>query len=369
MKPLLEIKNRRHHLFKDFLLVAVLSSGISLVANAISRDFGFYYALIPGLMCVLIVAIIYFVDYFSNSSYETSLETLIITDEKNHVIPINRFEFSEDLFIAFQSVISENKTYESLWRDAFSHGIEQGKNGKAFVVEFMEYLFIRMISLELNSYFTNVDAEATEGIGRDQMPDVLIKNRVIEMISKPFQEREKFQRVIKKDDEPKGKVVYMGGEDGALFEELEIELPRKSKVCKKGNSLVIKNRNFNIVFDATFDGFSGVTPPYFEDFYMKRSIQNTNCHMVSLRMGIQVKPLLLFSMRDRQYLGWLDQISDEFINYFSFDKFLQRIDFEGAVTNHILFLNGLNRDEDNNKQEDNSASLAHFRIEKVELDN
>lgn len=58
MKPLSEIKTRRSHLFKDFLLVAVLSSGISLVANAISKDVSFYYALIPGLVCILLVAII-----------------------------------------------------------------------------------------------------------------------------------------------------------------------------------------------------------------------------------------------------------------------------------------------------------------------
>lgn len=366
MKPLSEIKTRRSHLFKDFLLVAVLSSGISLVANAISKDVSFYYALIPGLVCILLVAIIYIIDYFSNRSYETKIDTLFITDKENHVIPINRFDFSEDLFCAFQSVLSENKTYESLWEDAFSHGIAQGNNSKAFVVEFMEYLFIRMISLELNTYFTNVDSEAIEVIGRDQIPELLIKNRVIEMISKPYEEREKFQKVINKEEHSKGVVVYMGGEDGALFEKLEIELPRKSKIFKNGNSLVIKNRNFNILFEAVFEGYSGVAPSYFEEFYLGHSLRDTNCYLVNLKMGIQLKPLFLFSMRDRRYLGWLDQISDAFIQYFSFDSFLQRIGYENAVTSHILFLNVM-KEQDTSQQDDKSASSVQVRIEKVEL--
>lgn len=367
MKPLSEIKTRRIHLFKDFLLVAVLSSGISLVANAITKDVGFYYALIPGLVCVLLVAIIYLYDYLSNSSYETKIETLFITDENKNAIPIKRFDFSEDLFIAFQSVISENKTYESLWKDAFSHGIKQGTNSKAFVVEFMEYLFIRMISLELNSYFTNVDSEAIEVIGREQMPEVLFKNRVIEMISKPFEEREKFQKVITKEENSKEKVVYMGGEDGALFEKLEIELPRKSIIYKNGNSLVIKNRNFDILFEAVFDGFSSVMPRYFEEFYLKRSLEDTNYYMVKLKMGIHLKPLFLFSMRDRRYLGWLDQISDAFIKYFSFDSFIQRIGFENAVTSHILFLNGM-KEQESDQNDVKPAPRAQIRIEKVVLE-
>lgn len=364
MRPLSEIKKRRNHLFKGFILVVVLSSGVSLIANTITKDSCALVTLISGGVCILYVAFIYLKEYFTSSSYETKIDTLISVDKQHHVIPIDRFDFSEDLNRAVVSVFAENKTYESLWCDAFTTKIEDGKKGKAFVEEFIEYLFIKFVSLELNSYFVNIDDSAIEVIGRNQIPDVLIKNRVIEMISKPYEEREKFQNTIDKNDSVEGKIVYMGGEDGALYDMLEIELPHKSKISKSSEGLKISNKNFNIVFETTFDGFSTVAPRYFERFYMKRSLLDTNCYKISVKMSIHIKPLFMFSMRERQYLGWLDHISDEFVRYFSFDDFVQRIGFEQAVTEHILFLNGLKPMEKSDKKTLASPRVS-VRIEEV----
>lgn len=366
MKPLSDIKTRRNHLFKNFILVAALSSGVSLIANTITKDCSNYIALIPGVACILYVAIVYLKEYFASSSYDTKINTLFSVDEQYHVIPIDRFVFSEDLNRAVISVFAENKTYESLWREAFTSKIEDSKKGRAFVVEFVEYLFIKLVSLKLNSYFVDVDNSAVDVIGRNQIPEILINNRVIEMISKPYEEREKFQKAIDKKDSVKGKVVYMGGEDGALYDSLEIELPRGSNVSKDGGELVISNRNFTIRFEARFDGFSAVTPRHFESFYMKRFLHDTHCFKIRMKMSIQLKPLFLFSMRDRQYLGWLDHISDEFVKYFSFDDFVQRIGYEQAATEHILFLNGLKT-----KERPNGASPVSRQgsviIERVEV--
>lgn len=366
MKPLSEIKDRRNHLFKDFFLVALLSSGVSLVANSITKDCGLLVALIPGAVCILYVAICYVKEYFSTSSYETKVDTLFFVDKQHHLIPIDRFRFSEDLNQAVISVLSENKAYESLWQDAFSFGVENGKKGKAFVKEFVEYLFIKLVSLKLNSYFNNVDASAIEVIGRDQIPDVLIKNRVVEMISKPYEEREKFQKAIGEHGAAKGKIVFMGGEDGALYDMLEIELPRKSKISNQDGGLLISNSNFNIRFEAVYDGFAAVSPRHFEEFYMRRSVRDTYCQMISMKMSIQLKPLFLFSMRDRRYLGWLDQISEEFVKYFSFEDFVRRIGFEQAATEHILFLNGLKSNEKSDKKSI-TGSRTIVRIEEVEV--
>ena len=76
----------------------------------------------------------------------------------------------------------------------------------------------------------------------------------------------------------------------------------------------------------------------------------------------------MFSMRDRRYLGWLDHISDAFVKYFSFDDFVQRIGYEQAATEHILFLNGLKTKE---KPKGASSASQHGSviIERVEVKN
>jgi hypothetical protein len=340
-----------------------LSTGVSLIANSLTKESELMIALIPGIICVLFVAICYVKEYLGYSSYEVNVNSVISVDDKKCVVPIERFEFSEDLQRAVISVLSENKAYIALWEDAFVWDIAEGKKGKSFVKEFIDYLFVDWISLELNSYFTDFEEGETEIIGREQIPDVLIKNRVIELITKPYEEREKFQKTMSKKDPVEGRIVYAEGEDEVVFDMLEIELPRKSKIFREGNSLVIRNRNFDIKFESEFEGDGAVLARYFENFYMNRSIRNTHNYSVTLKLTINLKPFFLLSIRDWKYLGWLDRIGDSFVKYFSYDEFLKRIGYEQAVTNHILFMTELER-----KKVDDDCKYEDFRIVKVERD-
>jgi hypothetical protein len=361
MKPLSEVKLQKYNIFKNFLLVVILSTGVSLIANAITKETNLLIAVIPGALCVLFVALCYIKEYFGCSSYEVNVDTLLPIDKEKNIIEINRFSFNEDFYNAFVSVMSENKAYKPLWEDSFEWKDRQRKKGKTFVNEFLEYLYVHWISLKLNSYFSGVDNDATEIIGREQIPDVLIKNRVIELISKPYEEREKFQKMVNGNESDNGKIVYMNGEDGAFYDRLEIELPRNSKVCRDGDSLIIKNRNFDIRFESKFMGFGTVLPRYFESYYMNRAFEDVHNYKISLKMSIKLKPFFLLSYKDWKYLGWLDQIGEKFVEYFSFDVFINRIGFEQAVTSHLLFLNGMKE-----RKECKNRKYADIRIVKVD---
>lgn len=361
MKPITNIKIQRKDVIKNFILVTILSTGVSLVANAITKDMDMVIALIPGIVCVLFVAICYIVEYLGYSSYETKADTILVVDDEKNTIPIDRFGYSEDLNRAVVSILSENKAYKTIWNDAFAWGKDEGVKGRGFVGEFMDYLFINWLSLELDTYFTEIRDGETELIGREQMPEVLIKNRVIELITKPYEEREKFLNKMDKDDTDAGTVVYVEGEDDVVYDMLEIELPRKSKVYRKGNSLVVSNRNFDIRFESEYEGYGSVLPRYFEEFYMNRQIENTHSYLVKVKMTIKLKPFFLFSVRDWKYLGWLDCLGDGFVKYFSLDEFISSIGYEQAATNHILFLNGFGKNEDEDKKK-----YDDIRIVKVE---
>lgn len=363
MRPITNVKIQKKDLVKNFFLVTILSTGVSLIANALTKESSLLIALIPGIACVLYVAICYVKEYLGCSSYEVNIESVISVDNDKNVIPIDRFRFSEDLHRAVVSVLSENKAYRTLWECAFVWNTKEEQKGKSFVKEFMDFLFVDWISLELNSYFTDFEEGEIEIIGREQIPDVLIKNRVIELITKPYEEREKFQKLMSEKDPVEGKIVYAEGEDDVLFDMLEIELPRKSRVYRDGNSLVIRNRNFDIRFESDFKGDGAVLASYFETFYMNRSLRNTHNYLVTLKLSIKLKPFFLLSVRDWKYLGWLDKIGDSFTNYFSYDEFVKRIGYEQAATNHILFLNGFEK-----KHDDDERGYEDLRIVKVEED-
>lgn len=252
-------------------------------------------------------------------------------DKEKNPIPIDRFDFSEDLFRAVASVLSENKAYRPLWENSLRWYSDAG-NEDRFITEFFEYLFIHWISLKLDSYFSEIDEHAISYIRREQIPSVLIKNRVIELITKPYNEREKFQRVIEKNNDGGGEIFMMQGEDNVLFDKLEIELPRKSNVIRDGKALVIKNRDFEIRFESRFDGFACVLPSHFERFYMNRRFDEVNSYKVNLALSVKLKPFFFLSVKDWKYLGWLDQLEDEFLEYFCFETFTKRIGYEQAAT-------------------------------------
>lgn len=338
MKPLSIIKTQKNSLLKNLVFVVLLSSGVSLIVNTLTNDSFNLAGFITGIVFVLGVSVYYFVEFFHYSSCEVCLDSIMAIDEQNKVIPINRFGFSEDLYHVVSSVCTENQAYEVLWNEAF--GINNTK-GKEFIVEFLEYLFIKQLSLNLNTYFSSFNKRSIEIIEREQIPDVLIQNRVLEMISKSYKEREKFINTTVPNAN-KGTVVSIRGHNGVFYDRLQIMLPRKTRLSIEGNTVVIKNRNFIIRFEAAFDGFMSTIPRYFAHLYMNRSWENTRIFQVKLKMSIELKPLFLLSFRDWQYLGWLDQLENRVQEYFSFDAFLKRVGFEGALSSHIMYLNSLN---------------------------
>lgn len=366
MKPLHDTNGQKQTIVKIFLLVAILSAGISIVANVITKDAQSWVIIVPGIVCILLVAYFYVKDYFGRSSYRISIDTALCVDKEKMPIPIDRFRYSEDLCRVVKSVLSENKAYCPLWKDSLKWNT--GAGGKViFIDEFYEYLFVHWISLRLNSYFCSFDESAIDHVRREQMPEVLIKNRVIELISKPFNEREKFQKFIEEDNQEAGEVCMIQGEDNVLFNKLEIELPRKSSVVRDGKALVIKNRDFEIRFESRFDGFGYVLPSHFERFYMNRRFDEVDCFKVDLDLSVKLKPFFFLSVKDWRYLGWLDQLEDEFLEYFCFKTFVKRIGFEQAATDHIIFLNGLKCKEDN--KHNNKQNYSRVSIIKVDAKN
>lgn len=362
MKLLSEIRAQRKNLFKNFFLVALLSTGISLVANALTKDSEGLAVIFPGIVCVLFVALCYIKEFMGYSSCEAMVESVLSVDKEKKIINIDRYPFGEDMYRTVSSVLSENKAYKRLWEEAFEGGVCNKNKGRDFVKEFIEYQFVDWISLRLNSYFSTIDKCVVETISREQIPDVLIKNRVIELISKPFDEREKFQNFIKDKESDCGEIVYAGGEDGVFFDKLELELPRNSKICREKDKLVIKNRIFDIRFESEFLGFSTVLPRYFEHLYMNRSMEEANNYKINLRLSIKIKPFFLIYLKDWKYLGWIDQLGTKFVEYFSFDEFIKMIGYEQAVTDHILFVNGMHR----KKEKDMTSKFNDIRIVKVE---
>lgn len=69
-------------------------------------------------------------------------------------------------------------------------------------------------------------------MSRSNIADYLLDNRVLDLISKPFEDREKFLSKIK-DKKDIGDIYTLLGDDDVEFNKFELKLPPKTILKKK----------------------------------------------------------------------------------------------------------------------------------------
>lgn len=353
MKPLHIIQEKKLDLYKNLLLVVLLSVGVSLCANYLSNQFeSNILLLIGGTICILIVVLAYIVSFYNSKSYIIKTDCIFITGKDGMFIPIDRYSLSEEMDRDLRSVFSENKVFKELWTKSFALQTDSEKTKrkyvsifnnsdiKGFVGELIEYVFLEWLSLKQSSYFNGFDNSDLEVLTREKISSYLLKNRVLEMISKPYNEREPFSEKRKEKNSSKGKICSIYNGD-TIYHHFDLQMPRNSSLCKENDKLIIKNRNYTLKFTHNFEGFNANLPHKFHKLYLKQDFRDICTYEFNPELEIKLNPLFFLFWKDWKYLKWIDVISEKYSNFFSFKEFINKIGYEVALTNNII---------DNNKQ-------------------
>lgn len=355
MKPLITVKERKDQLYKNLVLVSLLSVGVSLLANSLSNKFNSNNLLLwIGLTLIGIVVIAYLISFYKNKEYVITEESLFITTKDGAFMPIERFNISREMGKVLVSVFNENSIYKEKWLNAFKEkhikdikeSIVYNKEIKKFVGELVEYIFLHKLSLEQSSFF-NGKEEGVEVLTRERISDYLLQNRFLEMISKPYSDREAFAK--HQDNNNEGTICAMFS-GGVIYDRFELKLPKGTSLHKNKNGvLVIKNNNYTIYFKHGFDGFATNLPVSFERYYLKKDFQDISVHLFKPEIKIKLNPIFFLFSRNWKKMNWIDVICEEFSDYFSFDRFIEKIGYEYALTNITVAKNYSNFNNNKSK--------------------
>lgn len=373
MKPLHVIQEKKSDLFKNLFLVVLLSAGISLCANYYSNTYTSNKLLLyGGLICIGIVVVAYVISFYKSKSFVIKTDSLFIVDKDGYLQPIFRYGLSEDMDRDLKSVFSENKSFENMWINAFARpevaemkppqsnpptGAQKSKNSYSvmkivsktsleerdqkivgFVGELIEYVFIEWLSLKQSSYFGSFEDAELEILTREKISDYLLQNRVLEMITKPYDERENFIDSGGDGNPKEGEMVAVYHGD-TVFYHFDLKLPKKSSMYKDGDKLVIKNRNYTLKFTHGYDGFNANIPIGFSELYLKQNFSDINVYEFSPELEIKLNPFFFLFWKDWKYMKWIDIVSEKFTDYFSFNEFAIKIGYETALTKRIIDVN------------------------------
>lgn len=373
MKPLNAIKERKGLLFRNLVLVSLLSIGISLLANFFSNKYNANSILLwIGVSLIFIVILVYLVIFYKSKEYTIKEKSLFITDKKGDFLPINRFRLSEDMLSSLSSVFKENNTFKEKWENAFKEKeikneeefkkmhISNNKDIIGFFGELVEYIFLKKLSVITVDYF-NTKSNEIEVLTRDKISDYVLKNRILEMISKPFEERSAFSN--DQSNNRAGETIWAMSSNGVVFEKFELRLPKGTTLTKdkKNDTLVIKNKNYSIYFKHGFGGFSTSTPRGFEKYYLNKEFNEIKHYSFTPKLKIKLNPFFFLFFSNWKNMNWIDIICEEFSNYFSFSKFLEKIGYEYALTNIIIDENCRKREQNDDVTNQVQRKLIDYR--------
>ena len=350
------VKTLRRNTAEVVVVAFVLALGINLISSAFPGEFALSTrstALI-GAGLILFGAAFLLFRLRPASERELRFEGVLALGAGRVPEEIKRYELSEKMKEYLIGLSAENKALAKLWRE--SHlGIQfdgqrrtaqlSKSHANQLLIESLEYFVLDKLSLHLSAYFDSerdVDEDTVVRVRREDIPHVLLQNRFLELFSKPMEMREAFMseapRSMDAEEPPFAhQVVFATGKDGAVFDRFELILPKGSRVMRSELSgLCVETGRFRLSFYPEFFGTSTVLPSEFEELYLGREFDELDLYGVSLRVRVSFSWWAFMTSEGWDHFEWLDSFLDELSNAFSFAEFLERINWETALSVSIV---------------------------------
>lgn len=337
------IISSRKNLIELIVVAIIIAFGINLIAGQLIA-----LTVVNPLMTVLLGIILIFssILYLATSLLGGRIKShtfkafIIYKVKKNEIIPVPRYEFSEEIHSYIKSAFGENPALNTLWKkeplrdfhDRDQIDISKHKSAQ-LLLEATQYFLLSRLSTHLTDYFAAEDFKKAnlKKYERKDIPEILLNNRFLELFSRPMEERPAFMEDYQhEDNEVPGEIVYASGLKGAIYDRFDLVLPQKSSIRKPDNNKIeIETEKLKISLVAQFEGFNTVLPRMFEEYYLgiNNSIENS-VYQLDIDIHVQMKLRSLFSSAGWEYYQWIDSYLDNIEEEVSKDAFFERINWE-----------------------------------------
>jgi hypothetical protein len=252
-----------------------------------------------------------------------------MNDGKFERIKILGYSFNDDFCGFLHGFLQENSAYAKLFSES-EQGIvsmdtfnPDNLNRHTIINSVLEYTVLHQLDLHLNTYFVEneIDESRIVTLGRDQLGDGVLRNRVIDLITKDMKERPAFDR--DSDSEHGGIVVYSHGKDGAIYQRLDVELPPKSNIARNADGfLVISNPLFDLTILPQYEG----SATFIHRVFMPSLKGSDNPLNARVNLHIRIKRSAYVTGRSMEMYEWLDSFVERMHEYISTDRLERRLD-------------------------------------------
>lgn len=340
--------NRRN--FIEIIIIAVLIAiGVNLITDSLlalkmSSTLAISIGVLLCLVSILYIAIRFFGKRIKYCSFRAFL---IYHNKKNEIIAVPRYRFSEKIHWFLQASFIENAALKKIWEKYPLKNLLYFKNEADFhdcwrcvqlVSEVTEYFMLNMLSTHLSNYFNfeKLKKKNLKKYRREDVPQVLLSNRFLELFSRAMEDRPSFvnNALNENNAEKKGETVGLYNHKKGLYERFDLILPKKSKIQRPDrNKIEIDTKKLKISMTIRFvEDKMGNPNWYFTENYLGIDFILLTEFYLDINLKIFMKLGGLFTKIGWEYYRWIDSFLENIEKEVSRNKFFERINWEAALT-------------------------------------
>ena len=333
-RPIMQVRQKRKELLLILATVVFVALAVNLAGSYLFILFTDDATPLPVLtaICLLVGLILLRHVAFGSTEHIIRCHGAVaynINGDKLEPIEIIGYRFNDDFCQYLGAFVHENAAYLRLLSVGNGDVVPMTRfepdnlNHHTIINSVVEFTVLHQIHLELNSYFIEQEIDRSRIVElrrRDLSVDVL-RNRVIDQMTKDMKERPAFSQ-DSKEDRRGGEVVFQF-EGGAIYERFNLELPPNSTIGRNHQGfVVITNPLFDLTIMPKYEG--GTT--WLPHIYTPKMDRFRSLRAVSVKIHIRVKSKALLTRESMELYEWLDSLIERVQDYISTDRLTQRLD-------------------------------------------
>ncbi len=336
--PIRLIREKR----RDFLAVLSTAIFLSLSINLLSSWFSIVthnnsVTVLLWSVCFSLVGILFFRSVaFGPNEHVVRIRGAVaykIDNDSVEKVEIIGYTFNDTFCECLIGFLSENEAFKRIFVTGSTEksnpliAFNPDKLDRMNIINsVLEYVVLSELDLHLNAYFVEneIDKRGIEVLGRDKLNSRILKNRVIDLITKDSKERPAFLSHDAKKEGVPGEVVYMKGENGAVFNRLSFELPPKSGIDRNDDGfIVISNPLFDLTIVPKYGGFASADIP---DELMPSNFDILFQPIeVGVNLIVRVKLGAFYTNQSMEIYEWIDSFIESMQDYISTERLCRRL--------------------------------------------
>ncbi len=368
-----KLKNEQKNLIPIVISSFFLAFGINIISNFFYEYFNVESSLklLFGFIVCALSFYFLFVLFFNECNKSLKISAFFVFNkEKNDIINVPDYSFCNNLRDYLKAASLESTGVKAIWEKISLNSIytpEGDKHQQNFlqmkklIEELTESIVLYDLSTNLTDYFNDdfFIEKNFRTFERKDLVDVWSKNRIIDLISRPLEERPH----LNDSDFSSPQFTHICAAynpDGSMFQEIELKLPKNSNVKKVNNILIVETDHLIIQFFIEFNGCNTNLPDGFAEYYLKldNPDEYISVYQIDISVKIKIKPFALLITQQWEYIDWIDSFIESLMLYDE-NVFFDRINWNSV--NVILYCLDQSSEKSNfTKEEKNSIDNTNI---------